>query len=235
MPCNRTSIRITITGSGKDIKPIAITYVPGRLRERSSHLDEQPSVQCSSNGGCVHRFGLPDANRGHYIGSAVLMAQFPIARNFTAIPVDAHLFADSFNESRAAGYLVNIRTEALLFTVPTADFSMPNNVICLTCRVVALVFGPNHNFSTKKLRFAKKENQQIAGHPIIQIIKMFIEQLKPNCIRFVIFVWYLRCHTLINKYTYHLLQVWVHVIPVEIILEKNIEMRFVIVENHFVK
>lgn len=85
-----------------------------------------------------------------------MVTQLPVARNYTAIPIDGHLFADSFNASRSSGYLVNIRTESLLITLPTPDFSMPYNVICLACTVVALAFGPIHNFSTKKLTFSKK-------------------------------------------------------------------------------
>lgn len=55
----------------------------------------------------------------------------------------------SFNASRD-GYLVQLRTEVLIVTLPTPDFSMPYNVICLACTVVALAFGPLHNITTKK-------------------------------------------------------------------------------------
>lgn len=177
VPVYLHTLRITIAGSGKDIKPIEITYVPGRLRERASHLEiafkcpSRVAVDVSIDFDYVFLKWLeypPDANHGHYIGSAVVMAQLPIARNFTAVPVDGHLFADSFNASRPAGYLVNIRTGALLITLPTPDFSMPYNVICLACTVVALAFGPIHNLSTKKLAFAKKEGKRVT---VIQTIK----------------------------------------------------------------
>ncbi|GFG37943.1 hypothetical protein Cfor_05918 [Coptotermes formosanus] len=54
-----------------------------------------------------------------------------------------------FNASRG-GYLVQLRTETLIVTMPTPDFSMPYNVICLACTVVALAFGPLHNITTKR-------------------------------------------------------------------------------------
>lgn len=38
-----------------------------------------------------------------------------------------------------------------MITLPTPDFSMPYNVICLTCTVMALAFGPLHNITTKLL------------------------------------------------------------------------------------
>lgn len=183
VPVYLHTLHITIAGSGRDIKPIGITYVPGRLRERASHLEV--AIKCPSRTTVDVTIDFdyiflkwleypPDANHGHYIGSAVVMAQLPIARNFTAVPVDGHLFADSLNASRPAGYLVNIRTEALLITLPTPDFSMPYNVICLACTVVALAFGPIHNLSTKKLSFAKKGDKRITGHPIIEIIKKIL-------------------------------------------------------------
>lgn len=40
--------------------------------------------------------------------------------------------------------------EALLVNLPTPDFSMPYNVICLVCTVVALAFGPIHNLTTRR-------------------------------------------------------------------------------------
>ena len=59
------------------------------------------------------------------------------------------MFFYSFNASRD-GYLVQLRTETLIVTMPTPDFSMPYNVICLACTVVALAFGPLHNITTKR-------------------------------------------------------------------------------------
>uniref|UniRef100_A0A1B0CXB3 Gpi transamidase complex n=1 Tax=Lutzomyia longipalpis TaxID=7200 RepID=A0A1B0CXB3_LUTLO len=98
----------------------------------------------------------PDANHGHYLGSAIVAAQLPVARNYTGVPVDGSLFVDSFNASRP-GYYVQIRTESLLLTLPVPDFSMPYNVICLACTVVALAFGPIHNMSTKRIVIVVKE------------------------------------------------------------------------------
>ena len=46
---------------------------------------------------------------------------------------------------------VELYTEALLVNLPTPDFSMPYNVICLTCTVIALAFGPLANITTKSL------------------------------------------------------------------------------------
>ena len=48
--------------------------------------------------------------------------------------------------------MVQLYTESLLVNLPTPDFSMPYNVICLSCTVVALAFGPLHNITTKVSR-----------------------------------------------------------------------------------
>lgn len=60
------------------------------------------------------------------------------------------IYIFSFNASRE-NYVIQLRTDILLISLPTPDFSMPYNVICLACTAVALAFGPLHNISTKKL------------------------------------------------------------------------------------
>lgn len=117
----------------------------------------------------------PDANHGFYMGPAIITAYLPIARNYTGLPIDGSTITSrlifyklfiiylfnliylivfilvySFNASRP-GYLVQLRTETILISLPTPDFSMPYNVICLACTAVALAFGPLHNISTKRL------------------------------------------------------------------------------------
>lgn len=165
VPVYLHTLTLKISGTENKIQPSLVKYIPGRLRERPSHLEiafkcpTRVTVDISIDFDFVFLKWLeypPDANHGQYIGSAILTAQLPIARNFTAIPVDGHLFSDGFNASRSSGYVIHMRTETLLITLPTPDFSMPYNVICLACTVVALAFGPIHNISTKKLTYKKR-------------------------------------------------------------------------------
>ncbi|KAI9105570.1 GPI transamidase component PIG-T [Phlyctochytrium arcticum] len=65
----------------------------------------------------------PDANRGFDIGSAIL----------------------TINETHKRVY-----TETLLVALPTPDFSMPYNVITLTCTLLALFFGSMFNLLTRR-------------------------------------------------------------------------------------
>ncbi|KAI7850757.1 GPI transamidase component PIG-T [Circinella umbellata] len=78
----------------------------------------------------------PDANRGFDIGSAVLTAQLP-------------------NEN----HTIRVYTDTLLVSLPTPDFSMPYNVITLTCTVIALFFGSVFNLLTRSFQIIKEEKE----------------------------------------------------------------------------
>ncbi|KAJ3329845.1 hypothetical protein HDU76_007039, partial [Blyttiomyces sp. JEL0837] len=69
----------------------------------------------------------PDANRGFDIGPGVLT-----------------MTKDSIDHP------VQIFTETLLIALPTPDFSMPYNVITMTCTIMALYFGSMFNLLTRR-------------------------------------------------------------------------------------
>lgn len=134
-------------------------YTPGKQRELPSHLEigfmlpGQTSALISIDVDYLLLKWLeypPDANHGHYIGSAIVSSQLPMGRNYTALPPEGHLFEHSFNATRPS-YVLSLHTEALIVSLPTPDFSMPYNVICLACTVVALAFGPIHSVATKMI------------------------------------------------------------------------------------
>lgn len=148
-----------IESNGISMKPLKLVYKPGKLRERAHSLELVLRLAAKSTTLIKFNFDYvflkwqeypPDANHGFYIGSAIISALLPLARNFTSIPQDGTIYSDSFNASRKS-YLVQVRTEPIVITLPTPDFSMPYNVICLACTVVALAFGPLHNITTKRL------------------------------------------------------------------------------------
>lgn len=158
---------LKIKTGGKDITPLLKRYIPGKERTRPYYLEVVVELPARSVTQISVEFDYvflkwqeypPDANHGFYIGAAVISALLPVARNFTGLPQDGSLISSSINASRD-GYMVQIHTEILLITLPTPDFSMPYNVICLACTVVALAFGPLHNITTKRLQLIK------AGEP----------------------------------------------------------------------
>lgn len=148
----------------KEIKPSAIVYIPGEQRKRGYYLEVAATIPARSTLEISIDFDYiflkwqeypPDAHHGHYVGSAVISALLPMALNYSSIPVEASLFEESLNATRQY-YFLRIHTGALLINLPTPDFSMPYNVICLACTVVALAFGPLHNMTTKRLILQKK-------------------------------------------------------------------------------
>jgi GPI-anchor transamidase subunit T len=147
------------------IKAADIKYTPGVQRKRPYYLEVAFTIPPKSTMEVSIDFDYiflrwqeypPDANAGLYIPSAIISTLIPMAHNYSCIPVDGSLFADSFNASRLS-YFLRIHTEALMINLPTPDFSMPYNVICLACTCVALAFGPLHNMTTKRLVLQKKE------------------------------------------------------------------------------
>lgn len=141
----------------KELPFKVLQYAPSKQRELPTHLEVGFLLPAQSSALITIEVDYlllkwleypPDANHGHYIGAAVISSQLPMGRNYTALPLEGHLFRDSFNASRST-YTLTLRTEALIVSLPTPDFSMPYNVICLACTVVALAFGPIHSVATK--------------------------------------------------------------------------------------
>ena len=49
--------------------------------------------------------------------------------------------------------------ETMLVSLPTPDFSMPYNVICFVCTIIAIGFGSVFNLTTRTLQPATEKNQ----------------------------------------------------------------------------
>ncbi|KAG8039711.1 hypothetical protein G9C98_000440 [Cotesia typhae] len=174
-----------ITQGNEIIKPLLLRYLSGRERQQPYYLELIIRLPPHS----ITKFSIemeylflkwqeypPDANHGFYMGPAVITALLPIARNYTGLPIDGSTITSSFNASRN-GYLVQLRTETILISLPTPDFSMPYNVICLACTAVALAFGPLHNISTKRL--VLKKNTKVGWKDkITKAIKSFFSKRK---------------------------------------------------------
>uniref|UniRef100_A0A2P2I5M2 GPI transamidase component PIG-T-like n=1 Tax=Hirondellea gigas TaxID=1518452 RepID=A0A2P2I5M2_9CRUS len=96
----------------------------------------------------------PDANHGFYLPAATLSVILPDATNVSCNSMDTRTLLEKLQVSAGPSF-VRIHTETLLVSLPTPDFSMPYNVICLACTVVALAFGPIHNITTKRLTLKK--------------------------------------------------------------------------------
>ena len=54
--------------------------------------------------------------------------------------------------------------------LPTPDFSMPYNVICLACTVVAIGFGSLHNLTTRRFAVSEKGKGKDGGGLLRRIL-----------------------------------------------------------------
>ncbi|XP_073832823.1 phosphatidylinositol glycan anchor biosynthesis class T [Musca autumnalis] len=168
MPVYMHTLQIKNHKTGEIIQPNTLQYRPGEQRSRPYYLElafkipSKSSVEISLDFDYIFLKWLeypPDANHGHYVGSSVITSLLPMARNYTSVPLSGYRFSDSFNASRNS-YILTLRTESLILSLPTPDFSMPYNVICLACTVVALAFGPIHSVATKKIVVEQQDDEE---------------------------------------------------------------------------
>lgn len=144
---------LLIKERGKVIHPDHYYYQPSKDRQRPHHIEFVLTLPPKSSTELSIKFDFaflkwteypPDANHGFHVGSAVISTLLDTNRNFSR-------FHSSESIRKDNKYFLRLHTQILLVSLPTPDFSMPYNVICLTCTVVALAFGPIHNITTKSL------------------------------------------------------------------------------------
>ncbi|KAF9984000.1 hypothetical protein BGZ75_004425 [Mortierella antarctica] len=118
----------------------------------------------------------PDANRGFDVGCAVITALLSRERGQIGYGSLDHMRIYQEREARlvqssrleAVGETrqdearqdeqdkIRVYTETLLVSLPTPDFSMPYNVITLTCTVIALFFGSMFNLMTRNFEVVEQ-------------------------------------------------------------------------------
>ncbi|KAH7314826.1 hypothetical protein KP509_21G022500 [Ceratopteris richardii] len=113
----------------------------------------------------------PDANRGFDLPSALL--SFPTEQSegnyfhIEATKSSAHFHNSALLEELKRRKSVQVYTEVLLVPLATPDFSMPYNVITLTCTVLALYFGSLLNVLRRRVseeeRLAKSKGPSPQG------------------------------------------------------------------------
>ncbi|TKR65001.1 hypothetical protein L596_025465 [Steinernema carpocapsae] len=84
----------------------------------------------------------PDANYGNYIPGAVV--------SFKAEEED--LLANVITPTWIPKERILVYGETLLIQLPTPDFSMPFNVLCLVSTVISIFYGPIHGLTTKIMK-----------------------------------------------------------------------------------
>ncbi|XP_039354151.1 GPI transamidase component PIG-T isoform X1 [Mauremys reevesii] len=150
---------LVITTKGKENKPSYIHYQPAQDRRRPHLLEMLIQLPANSVTKITIQFErallkwteyTPDPNHGFYVSPSVLSALVPSVITMKAEDAEqSPLFTSLFPSSDGSSYFVRLYTEPLLVNLPTPDFSMPYNVICLTCTVVAVCYGSFYNLLTR--------------------------------------------------------------------------------------
>ncbi|XP_040915769.1 GPI transamidase component PIG-T [Toxotes jaculatrix] len=153
---------LTVTSKGKDNKPSYIHYQPSKDRVRPHLLEMLVQLPPNSFTEVTVQFErallkwteyTPDPNHGFYVGSSVISSLVPsIVAMDTNSTRERPLFSSFFPCKEESSYFVRVYTEPLLVNLPTPDFSMPYNVICLTCTVVAVGYGSLYNLLTRSFQ-----------------------------------------------------------------------------------
>ncbi|KAM4622621.1 GPI transamidase component PIG-T [Discoglossus pictus] len=150
---------LTITTKGKENKPSYIHYEPAKDRQRPHLLEmliQLPPNSITKISVQFERALLkwteypPDPNHGFYISPSALSVLVPnIVSSKTDELEESPLFITLFPSADSSTSFIRLYTEPLLVNLPTPDFSMPYNVICLTCTVVAVGYGSFYNLLTR--------------------------------------------------------------------------------------
>lgn len=148
------------TNFGKTIKPDKFNYVssqeksptliefsivvPANTQTRISYAFERAFLRWTEF--------KADANKGVLLGSASLKVELPDSLSHLIVPTKT-LASNSSHFDCAVddeGDVMRIYARPLLIILPTPDFSMPYNVICLVCTVIVAAFGPIHSMTTRR-------------------------------------------------------------------------------------
>eukprot|EP01134_Creolimax_fragrantissima_P001542 CFRG1542T1 len=87
----------------------------------------------------------PDANRGFDVGAAVVEFGLPCSE----FPFDG---LGSLSRVNRSATRFRLHSETLVVSMPVPDFSMPYNVVVLSCTVLTLAFGFVYNISTRSFQ-----------------------------------------------------------------------------------
>ncbi|KAM3618033.1 uncharacterized protein V6R79_014333 [Siganus canaliculatus] len=153
---------LTVTSKGKDNKPSYIHYQPSKDRIKPHLLEMLVQLPPNSVTEVTVQFErallkwteyTPDPNHGFYVGSSIISSLVPsIVAMDTNNTQERPLFSSFYPCKEESSYFVRVYTEPLLVNLPTPDFSMPYNVICLTCTVVAVGYGSLYNLLTRSFQ-----------------------------------------------------------------------------------
>lgn len=162
------------TKSNQELKPDKLNFVTSKdfsssLVEFSVILPANSDTQISYD---FERAFLrwtefkPDAHKGVLVGSATIdISLCCAALDHLVFPINslAHNRSSLSCLSDGEGDVLKMYARPLLVILPTPDFSMPYNVICLVCTVMMVAIGPLYNITTRRpvIQLSKKTLSEI--------------------------------------------------------------------------
>lgn len=165
----------------KQVKPLKMFYEPAQDRIRPHHLELLVKLPPNSKTQISFEFEQqflrwteypPDANHGLYINPSTVTI-FPqrsnvsqnLDRFFHQLMSSNHMSLDDKRKLIELYYQqtpLRLYTDPILISMPTPDFSMPYNVLCLVSTVLSIAFGPLYNLTTRSTniieRFYRKKD-----------------------------------------------------------------------------
>ncbi|CAI2178251.1 11600_t:CDS:10 [Funneliformis geosporum] len=154
------TLKVQINGVEAQYNPIKdLYYQPAVDRSRPNVIEAELSLPPNSITTLSINFDKvflkytehpPDANRGFDIGSAVISTKVESLDDYKYFhDIETRNCSENMPKTACHHFPIRIYTETLLVSLPTPDFSMPYNVITLTCTVIALFFGSMFNLMTR--------------------------------------------------------------------------------------
>lgn len=177
---------LLIRTRNQNIKPRHLYYRPAKDRMQPHHLEYFLELPANSVTEITFEFDRahlrwneypPDANHGVYIPSGIISVILDPTNNMTTIPRGT-----STHDLENKNNLIRIHSQCLLVSLPTPDFSMPYNVICLVSTVISLAFGPLHKLTTMVPSETDAEDEKVENLSLFQrIVRRFKkEKLEQN-------------------------------------------------------
>ncbi|XP_065892482.1 GPI transamidase component PIG-T-like isoform X2 [Dysidea avara] len=181
------TMTVTIDGSSHTKEEVISyqVYTPAKDRTRPHTLEMMMSLPAHSTVTISIEFRRallkwteypPDAHHGFYINSATVTTLLPLDySNVTLLPHQWHQLK-GYHSDQPHRSVVRIYSEPILVTLSTPDFSMPYNVICFVCTIVAIGFGSLYNLSIKDLKPASSSDERLIVRIWKRLKKLFVSK-----------------------------------------------------------
>jgi phosphatidylinositol glycan class T len=156
----------------------AVRVEPANDRETPTVIELQGALRRNQSLVCVAHFQRafmhwtefpPDAHRGYDMGAGIVELRRSAASAGQSLSWSPSLPSERAIEQR--GDVRRVYTAGFQLILPTPDFSMPYNVICLTGTVWALYFGNLFNVLVRRFGALRQGNDFVSDRPVPRLLR----------------------------------------------------------------